>query len=154
MICQSPAQSLWFFRQYREERSCHARFPSGWKDSFQTNRLHHAPSTLRQPQRTSTGCLLHYSMWDPHTTLHSNTHAICTMQYVALALVCPIGWHTTISAVCILCTGFEFSACMEYLNNLLHLSAFAVCSVQFAVCNAQKWFQTYLMRLFDNYVAY
>lgn len=51
------------FRQCREERSCHARIPSGWKDSFQTNRLRHAPSALHQPQRTPSGSVLHHSMW-------------------------------------------------------------------------------------------
>lgn len=155
MICQSPAQSLWFFRQYREERSCHARFPSGWKDSFQTNRLRHAPSTLRQPQRTSTGCLLHHSMWDPHTTLHSNMHAICTMQYVALALVCLLPFR-------------QYAYCAQDLyllrawNTWITFCICKNCSMQCTWLDLpfpvwlinQKWFQTDLMRSCDNNVTY
>lgn len=54
-------------RQWREEGSCHARFSSGYKDSFQTGSIRHAPSSLSQPQWTPTCCLLFHSMYVLHT---------------------------------------------------------------------------------------
>lgn len=126
------------FRQLREERSCHARIPSGWKDSFQTNRLRHAPSALHQPQRTSSGSVLHHSMWD-------SFKPACYLYYIGIS----VSYYNTTFTICmhgitkkpIACPNLQYVVC-DVLHLTFHFQSDESNRSDYSLCHVTTMWHT------------